>query len=132
MEIRLGTTEEMLQEQLTDYTKDGHCSDCGSCCSNILPMAESEIERIRKYIKKHDIKAQVHCAVLASDALDMMCPFMDMKREHHCTIYSIRPQICRSFLCNKNALDALKDPELWIEDRQLTNVRETFFGGKEK
>lgn len=129
MELKTGTIEEMCSERITDFTKDGRCSDCGSCCSNLLPLAESEIKRSKKYIKQHHIEAQVHCAVLADDAMDMCCPFMDMKKKHHCTIYSVRPEICKFFLCNKGSLEALTDPELWEEDRPIRNVRVTFFGG---
>lgn len=34
------------------------------------------------------------------DALE--CPFFDMsKKENHCLIYEVRPQICKSYKCNE-------------------------------
>lgn len=129
MWIKNGTMEEMLQEERQDFTKDGHCSDCGSCCSNLLPISDREVERIRKYIKKNGIKAQTHVAILANQALDMMCPFMKLRREKKCTIYPVRPQICRAFVCNKTAMDAAKDPELYREPKRIRDIRQTFYGG---
>ena len=47
-----------------DLTCNGECTQCGNCCSNLLPMTEDEIATIRKYIKKHHIKertSHIHC-----------------------------------------------------------------------
>lgn len=32
-----------LQSECQDFTKNGKCTGCGSCCSNILPMTEEEV-----------------------------------------------------------------------------------------
>ena len=29
---------------MTNFTKNGKCSKCGSCCSNFLPLTQSEIK----------------------------------------------------------------------------------------
>ena len=58
----IGTFEEMWRDMeagVFDYTVAGHCSNCGSCCSNILPISPQEILRIKLYIKKNQIKEQV-------------------------------------------------------------------------
>lgn len=34
-----------------DLTCNGECTQCGNCCSNLLPMTEDEIATIHKYIK---------------------------------------------------------------------------------
>ena len=34
-----------------DLTCNGECTQCGNCCSNILPMTEDEITTIHKCIK---------------------------------------------------------------------------------
>lgn len=41
------------QEQWTNY---GICSNCGRCCSDILPLDDKEIDEIFKYIDKHNVK----------------------------------------------------------------------------
>lgn len=129
MAIRIGTMEDMLKTKPTDLTNNGQCSNCGSCCSNILPMSDSEVKRIQSYIRKHGITQNVHCALLADPQQDMLCPFMDLSKEKKCTIYPVRPQICRSFVCNRTAWDAAMDPELNQEERRTRNVRATFYGG---
>lgn len=43
-----------------DFTDNGKCTQCGECCTNILPMTQAEINNIHKYIKKHNVKEQRH------------------------------------------------------------------------
>lgn len=86
---------------LYDYTRNGKCCGCGSCCGRILPVTVDEINTIRQYIKKHGIKKQVHTLnVLSQEQIDFVCPFLDnSKPNKKCTIYEVRPFICRDFLC---------------------------------
>lgn len=86
-----------------DYTNNGKCSNCGRCCSNLLPLTDDEIVRIKKYIKKHNIKKQVHNVL---EKIDMNCPFRD-EINKKCLIYEIRPEICRQFMCNHNEADII-------------------------
>lgn len=81
--------------EITDFTKNGKCSGCGNCCSDLLPVTDEELEVIRKYVKKHRIKSQVPKVV---NGVYLMCPFRSTKG---CVIYEVRPQICKSFVCNK-------------------------------
>lgn len=53
--------------QITDFTFNGKCSNCGQCCSNLLPLSDSEVKRIKQYIKKHNIKEQRHNAMIGVD-----------------------------------------------------------------
>lgn len=110
-----------------NMTENGKCTGCGNCCSNILPMTDKEIEAIRRYIKKHHIKECKHRIPLAKPVLDMTCPFLNTdKKTEKCTIYSVRPNICRKFSC-----DPEQRPELDIEYAviaRVVNVRETFYG----
>lgn len=110
-----------------DMTDNGKCTGCGGCCSNILPMTEKEIEVIRRYIKKHDIKECRHGIPLENSILDMTCPFLNTdKKTGKCTIYSVRPAICRCFICSEPH-GALKRKELWHGVRLPMNLRETFY-----
>lgn len=81
-----------------DYTVNGKCPEhCGKCCSSILPISKAEAREIKKYIKENDIKPVVRNSVLDSNYKDI-CPFLN--EEMKCNIYSVRPEICRSFMCN--------------------------------
>lgn len=91
---------EDMEHGVYDFTKDGKCSSCGACCGNYLPLSSGEIKEIKRYIKKHHIKEQKHMIVPTREALwDMTCPFLDTSKEKDkCTIYSVRPKICRCFI----------------------------------
>ena len=93
----------MLDCKVTDFTNNGKCSNCGQCCSNLLPLADGEVERIKRYIKKHKIKEQRHNAMVV---VDMTCPFRD-EANKKCLIYEIRPEICRQFMCNHTKADIM-------------------------
>lgn len=129
MAIKLGTFGDMAREKPLDLTKDGQCSNCGSCCSNMLPLSDSEVKRIKHYIRQHKIEPRKHLVPLAKQTIDMTCPFMELGKAEKCTIYPIRPQVCRSFLCSRTILDSARDEELHREKRTPRNVRQTFFGG---
>lgn len=112
----MGTLEEVyrdMEEGVNDRTEDGKCSNCGACCSALLPLSRKEIKRIKEYVWKHQIKPHRHGSVFADPAdLDMCCPFLDERKEHKCDIYEARPDICRHFICNvppsKVEIDKLK------------------------
>lgn len=130
----ISTIEQMIKDMehgVYDFTKDGKCSQCGACCSDLLPISESEYSRIKRYIKKHNIKEQKHTApaVFAEQPkLDLTCPFLDDNKEtEKCSIYSIRPAICRYFVCD-DPQRAGNHPELYEEERIPVSMRETFFG----
>ena len=90
-----------MGKRIENYTKGGICSNCGQCCSNFLPMDHQEIDRIRRYIKKHNITA-VPVSVPYSDRFSLIlhCPFRDDSQKR-CLIYPVRPGICKSFQCDK-------------------------------
>ena len=104
LSMTIRTMQDILNDMkhgLYDFTKDGHCSGCGACCSRYLPVTQKEINQIRRYTSKHHIKQADHgTAVLAKPVHDANCPFLDLtKKEKKCTIYEVRPMICRDFIC---------------------------------
>ena len=130
----IGTIEQMIKDMehgVYDFTKDGKCSQCGACCSDLLPISESEYRRINRYIKKHNIKEQKHTApavLVEQPKLDLTCPFLnDNKKTEKCVIYPCRPAICRCFVCD-DPKGARNHPELYEEERVPVSMRETFFG----
>ena len=36
-----------MNSGLYDFTVDGKCSECGSCCSNFIPISSKEIKQIK-------------------------------------------------------------------------------------
>lgn len=84
------------KKTITDFTVDGKCSGCGSCCSDLLPLTKSDIKRVKQYMKRHHI--ELTPSKKEAD-MDLTCPFLaDDKR---CKVYAARPMICRTFICNK-------------------------------
>ena len=129
----IGTIEQMIKDMehgVYDFTKEGECSQCGACCSNMLWLSDSEISRIKRYIKKHNIKEQKHIApavLVEQPKLDLTCPFLNEKKKtEKCVIYPVRPAICECFICS-DPQGARNRPELYEEERVPVSMRETFF-----
>jgi len=117
--------------EITDFFVDNKCSECGQCCSNALPLSNHEINTIKAYIKRHGIKAQSQPVnVMAKRLVDFTCPFLDdSKPSHKCTIYEVRPQICRLFTCRKYSMQDIAK-KLSDVQRRKCDVRQTFFEDK--
>lgn len=86
-----------------DFTKNGECSNCGGCCMNLIPISSKELKKIKQYVKKHKIKEldTVSKWPTQKSNINLMCPFRD-DINNCCTIYPVRPAICRDFICNKD------------------------------
>lgn len=82
---------------------NNRCSHCGECCGACpMPLTRKEEKRIRAYIKKHNILYQPSHKWLGPNGEhneELRCCFYDIKNRI-CTIYEVRPEICRSFRCN--------------------------------
>lgn len=121
---------DLFGSKTTDFTVDGKCSGCGACCSNILPLSTEEVNRIAKYIQKHGIKEQKK-TYASPDAMDMTCPFRD-DVSRKCTIYEVRPAICRVYKCDDDAAGR-KHPQIRQIQKNTTGIvlmRGTFFGNE--
>lgn len=114
------------EAQYQDYTVNGECSNCGECCSNLLPMSRREVDAIRRYVKRRGIREQKHFVPTARPMYDMICPFRD-NANRRCTIYEARPHICRVWSCRK-AVNGEEMDLMPIAGARLAYVRETFFG----
>ena len=126
-----GTLKNMINNtEVTDFTIDGKCSECGNCCTRALALSNKEINTIKAYIKRHGIKEQIHSVnVLAERCYDWTCPFLDdTKPNHKCTIYEVRPLLCRDFNCRKYLLHEEPNKQLFKEPRRAVDMRELFFG----
>lgn len=115
--------------QYVDNTASGKCSNCGECCANLLPMTPREVAEIKRYIRRHGIKPQKHFVPTARPMYDMVRPFRD-NANRRCTIYEIRPHICRVWNCGATARGERFDMSPYLrEGAEMILVRETFFGG---
>ena len=125
----IGTLEKVMEDMrngVYDYTRDGKCSGCGNCCSRILPVSGKEVRRIREYIRKHHIEECVNRPPTAGPVQDWTCPFRDnMKRI--CTVYEVRPAICRDFRCDKPRKQIEADKRMYHGKYNVVDMREKFF-----
>lgn len=123
------TSLDKVPETVQNFTIDGKCSNCGQCCSNFLPLGKHEIERIRRYMRKHEIKEQL-CKFPTSKAFhNLTCPFRS-EIEKKCLIYSVRPAICQDFQCDKPEKKILADKSLYHGKYDAVDMRAVFFGQK--
>lgn len=90
-------------EMEINETPDGKCSCCGNCCGFVVPYSKKELEIIKKYVKKYNIKPvkgrQYIIPGMAQPIWDVCCCFCD-KENHKCLIYEVRPYVCRDFKCS--------------------------------
>ena len=92
-----------------------------------MQLSVGEIKTIKNYIKKHGIKEQRHNAMIGTD---MTCPFRDDANKK-CLIYKIRPQICRTFMCNHGKEDIMKSKLYFHRTNKVVFMRNEFFGNPE-
>lgn len=117
-----------INMRVYDFTNNGKCSNCGACCSNLLPMSDSEKSAIHAYIKKHNIKEQRHAYPTSDITINLVCPFRS-DAERKCLIYPVRPLICRNFQCNKTPEQVI-DKRFMLKDYRAVDVRSEFFKKK--
>jgi Fe-S-cluster containining protein len=120
-----GYIEDGIRDEITDFTVDSNCSSCGNCCNNALPMNKKEIDRVKKYVKSNNINEIKNVTPLAKAPLDMTCPFRD-STNNVCTIYEVRPKVCRSFICNKPE-EAKRNREKFANTMRIIDLRKEFF-----
>nr|DAX12650.1 MAG TPA: Putative zinc- or iron-chelating domain [Bacteriophage sp.] len=129
--MKSASLEQMLADMnsgVYDLTCNGECTQCGNCCSNLLPMTEYEIATIHKYIKEYHIKEHRHNYPTATPTMDMTCPFLnDDKPKEKCEIYSVRPRICREFICCPSKRPPINDLSYKLKCR-VVDVRKEFYG----
>lgn len=127
----IGTLNDVMRDMkagVYNFTNHGECSNCGACCSSLLPLSRSEIRNIARYVRKRKIKPCDHSVGSPSvkkPNIDMTCPFRD-NVNRICAIYSVRPAICYDFKCDKPQHQIEADRRLYAENRSLVNMWEFF------
>lgn len=120
-------TSAEMEQGVYDFTVNGKCSGCGSCCSNFLPMSAKEVKTIKRYVSKKGIKEQKHLYPTAEPNLDFTCPFRS-DAEKKCLIYEIRPAICRDFQCDKPRKHIASNKAMYHGKYAVYDMRAEFFG----
>ena len=82
----------------SNCTNNNVCSRCGECCTPFIPITQKECERIKKYIKEHDIRPT---EIREGNNIYLRCPFYDSKNKK-CNVYQVRPEVCKKFICSNN------------------------------
>lgn len=124
--FKFGTLAEAKSSVVTNLTVKGECSNCGSCCSNTLPISSKEAKTIERYIRKHGIKEQKRVLPTADDYVDMSCPFRS-EMEKKCLIYSVRPAVCREFRCDQSPEKISANKRMFAKRYETLLLRETFY-----
>lgn len=85
-----------------NLTTNNKCSRCGQCCNPNNPITLEEYYIIKDYIKKNNIKP--HRVRPDKDGnVYLTCVFNDTENKC-CTIYPVRPKVCRNYICSRNPL----------------------------
>lgn len=116
-----------MDKSVTDLTCNGVCSQCGNCCTNMLPLTEKEFKQLKSIVKRTKMKPHTFNNVLmVTPAIDMTCPFLD--NNNKCRIYNERPTVCRSFICSEGDMSVLNKMSFEELARlQIHNIREEIF-----
>mgnify|MGYP002460472757 FL=1 len=118
------------KQGVTNYTVDGHCSCCGECCKDILPIDFVELNKIKKFVKSNRIKQQDHH--LLPNTVDMTCPFLNIDGEtRKCVIYPVRPKICQQFLCSKHQEELTELSKSREKAGRLMSLRKEIYGDED-
>lgn len=107
---------------------DGRCQNCGECCTEILPLTQKELKRLKRYAKEHGLKEHFEASLFErKTTLDFTCPFRDSFNKR-CEVYPARPEICRSFICSRTQEAAIKNLERVTKGRKEYSLRSEIFG----
>lgn len=118
----LNSPETQLNKDLQNNEVNGVCSRCGGCCNAApLPTTKKEIKRIVAFVAANrlnrqnrnwlpEFKNEVPRDKNNPINIDLSCCFYD-KVNRKCTIYPVRPAICREFKCSNNPVkrEEIKD-----------------------
>ena len=129
MEQIIENSIENMKSGRWDMTVGGKCSQCGKCCANILPLTKTDVARIKKYVKECGIRPITHVTPYA-EAGDPICPFRDNEAKK-CTIYPVRPAICKDYLCSNAKNGIMPNTALYKGEIHFDDLRKKFFGDEE-
>jgi len=81
------------------------CDGCSLCCENeAIILTEQDDQSL---YETHEIQTPMGLLIAIKMSTDNKCIYL---KSGQCSIYEIRPQICRTFDCRKFAASFLKKP----------------------
>ena len=84
--------EALRTDDVTDYiTERGTHEGCGQCCSRFLPLSPAEAAAVR-------LAGRGKARPERPETVDLTCPLLT--EDLTCSIYEIRPAICRAYDCS--------------------------------
>lgn len=110
------------------------CSRCGKCCSEPVGMLGREAIAIARHlgIPASEFRARYverqRERWLQLRQVEDRCPFLERDGEiHKCSIYEVRPEVCRRFpFLTIQVIADSKFPGIAIDDELCPNMRRTF------
>ena len=118
-------------QELYDQVPATRCAQSGECCvlteaehagdyATMFPLYRAEYENIVRYVREPFSSGRQRQLLGFTQERPRQCPFLDM--EHNCTIYPVRPLICRTYaVMNQQSIDAAAEagkgqvPQDWID-----------------
>ena len=93
-------------QSLYDQVPATRCAQSGECCvlteeeftsdyATMFPLHRAEYENIRRYVMENFSSMRQRQLLQVTEERPRRCPFLDA--EHNCTIYPVRPLICRTY-----------------------------------
>ena len=113
----------MINNIMVDHTKNGNCSRCGKCCTDVLLLTNVEISIIKKFVKENNIVPNNPNTIFDTVQRNI-CPFL--LKGNQCAIYNIRPKICQRFLCSEYCKTKNEDKEFY-RGVEVISMLQTFY-----
>lgn len=97
--------EDGLKDEVTDFNNPS-CTNCNECCSMGVMLLPEEYKKLKKYLLNDNTGKTIYNDAVnrikkysKGGTIYWMCPFSNSNKK--CSIYNIRPSICRDFHCKK-------------------------------
>ena len=115
-----------------------HCpASCNVCCYGSILMSYTEFTAIMLYLEENRGQDEIEKLFrervgLLQDAGTLLCPFLKEDAEsEHCSIYPVRPLICRVFGTSSSPCEEIGDPSLLEEELFYEAYDLLYYGGKQ-
>ena len=116
-----------LDQAQRQFTKEMniHCPEgCGECCENFFPdITNAEAEYLAMGVLLEQREDEVLKKLHSPENDHRSCPLYRKDNPYHCSVYGVRPLICRLFgasvVLDKNAKPSFRDCKWKAEKRTI-------------
>ena len=102
-----GKSRENISGEVKNNMCNGACSRCGECCGLFIPFNDNDIKRIKKYVSLHKIQPVNRIDIMTGTFKAHCCFYDEISKK--CTIYPVRPFVCRDFRCDREDWKVYRD-----------------------